>query len=187
MQSEVDGVAGAAPRDDPSVDDHAFGFIDGALFQHRSLEALEAGETDAPEGVQLREDEPGRGADGGDGAAFGIMPFHPVHQVGVLRQVAASGHAAGEDHHVFPHGRPVAGFVAVFVVCHVRPERHAVRRDDGRVFGDGNGPHVDAAADEDVPGGKGFHVFESVREKNNYPFHVFRFWLRCFGKDTDSC
>ena len=63
MQSEVDGVAGAAPRDDPSVDDHAFGFIDSTFFQHGSLEALEAGETDAPKRVQLREDEPGLDAD----------------------------------------------------------------------------------------------------------------------------
>jgi hypothetical protein len=40
-----------------------------------------------------------------------------------------------------------------------------------RFVGDGDGLDIDAAPEEDIPGGDGFHVFEAVRKEKIYAVH----------------
>ena len=164
-----------APGDEIAVRDGAFLGEDGAFGNKAVLEAVKTGETPAFQAGKLGNHQPGCGADGRHGAAALPVVLQNLHELRVFRQIPASGHAAGEDHDVLRPGPRLHHFQ--FPPVCICDNLLSVRTFHHIIFSDGYGDDRNAAAQQHIPCGQGFHVFEAVGEKNVYTFHIQLFYL----------
>ena len=169
FKREGDGMAGAASGDYASAGDGRPGFELRTRRREIVVEAVETGGLVPLDAFQLGKDKAGSGADGCNGSACVVMRLHQFDEGFAAGEVHAAGHASGENEDILPGGP--------FVVCFkegeaiVDADRYSVRGSYERFVADAYEGAAQAGAPQDVVGGEGFDVFETVGKENIYAFH----------------
>ncbi len=137
--------------------------MNGAFGYESIFKAGEASELAAFQTRQLGYHQAGGGANGGYGTAALPVILQNFHKLSVLGQVLGAGHTTGENHHVRGFG---AGFhhfcIGPTGVCrYFQPMRtfHHI------FLCNGYSHNRHTAAQQNIPRGQGFHVFEAVSQE----------------------
>lgn len=169
FKGEGDGMAGAASGDYASAGDGRPGFEMRTRRREIVVEAIETGGLVPLDALQLGKDKAGGGADGCNGSACVVMRLHQFYEGFAAGEVHAAGHASRENEDVILGGPFVVRFKEGEAI--VDAYRDSVRGGyEGFVAYAYEGA-AQAGAPQDVVGGEGFDVFETVGKENIYAFH----------------